>query len=212
MAKRKSIHFDFILVFVAILAIMLAGCGKKDTDGQATGDASTKVDTEESVSVSQEAVVEEKNFLSVYTNISYSAGNDSDWSYGNQRKEFPNNDACYVRIGSTAITNGLLEKGVDDEITVTYRFTGTEKCKVEISDGKATKTETNDPNVVEFTRVINAAKEKAAKENLMIFRYTPNGAESMALEVIYDDQIAEKYDELNTVYFVKESDSENGTD
>ena len=55
--------------------------------------------------------------------------------------------------------------------------------------------------VVEFTRVLNAAKEKEATESVVIFRYLPDGAEKATLEVIYDDQIAEKYDMLNNVYF-----------
>ena len=61
---------------------------------------------------------------------------------------------------------------------------------------------------MEFTHTVTAAKEKKASEDILIFRYSPNGAESVILEVIYDDQIAEKYDEFNTVYFYKATDSQ----
>lgn len=154
-------------------------------------------------------VFKEMNYsLSVDTSIFYSAGNDGNWSYVNQRKEFPNNEACYVRISSTATTNSLLGRGVNTGITVTYRFTGVENCKIEVAEGRMTVTDTGDSNVVEFTRVINAEKEKEATESVVIFRYLPDGAEKVTLEVIYDDQIAEKYDALNNVYF--ETDNSTG--
>lgn len=172
---------------------MVSGCGKKGADSGSSSETETQI--------------EEKDYLSVETSIHYSAGDDGNWSYQNQRKEFPDNEACYVRIASTAITDGFLGKGVDDEIEVTYRFTGVENCKIEVSEGKMTETDTNDTNVIEFTRTINAAKENKAKENIVIFRYVPDGAESVTLEVIYDDQIAEKYDEFNTVYFKDTSDT-----
>ena len=139
--------------------------------------------------------------FSAETSISYSAGNDSDWSYGNQRKEFPDGDPCYVRVASVVKTDK--RKGVDTEITVMYRFTGTENCAVEISDGIATKVETDNPNEVVYQRKISAAKEKNAKESFVIFQYNPNNAKSVALEVIYDDQVEEKDDARNTVYFDK---------
>ena len=193
MAKKKYI---LIMVLTVIFALALFGCGKKDADSDAPS--------------ATEEVVEEKDYLSVDTSIYYSAGNDGNWSYVNQRKEFPNNEACYVRIGSTAIADGgLFNKGVGDEITVTYRFTGVENCKIEVAEGRLTVASTGDLNVVEYTRVINAAKEKEAKESVVIFRYLPDGAEKVTLEVIYDDQIAEKYDALNNVYFEASNSDKN---
>lgn len=77
------------LVVSAMMVSMLAltGCGE-DTNEDA-------VDKE--VAESQEDVTEdEKGFwdasYTTETTIAYSAGNDSDWSYGNQRKEFPVED------------------------------------------------------------------------------------------------------------------------
>ena len=139
--------------------------------------------------------------FSVDTSIFYSAGNDGNWSYVNQRKEFPNNEACYVRIASTAMTNSFLGRGVDSEVVVTYRFTGVENCKIEVAEGKVERSSTSDTNVIEFTRTINVSKKSNATESVVIFRYLPNGAEKVTLEVIYDDQIAEKYDALNSIYF-----------
>ena len=188
MIKRKR-YFTVIAMLIAVLAVILTGCGKDDTEDQKPADTS------------EEVVVEEKDYLSVQTSISYSAGDDMDWSYGNQRKEFPNDEASYVRIGSTAISDGSFGKGVGDEIIITYRFAGAEYCTIEISDGKVTEVETDDPNVADFTRTVSAEKEKNATESFVIFRYIPDGAESIALEVLYDDQIAEKYDDLNTIYF-----------
>lgn len=188
MIRKKHLLISSLAIALTF-TFVLTGCGKKSADSEAPD------------SSSEEEVVEEKDYLSVETSIYYSAGDDNNWVYGNQRKEFPNNEACYARIGSTAITTGAFSKGVGDEITVTYRFTGADNCKIEISDGRATKVENTDSNVMEYTRTISAEKGKNAEESFMIFRYLPDGAENMVLEVIYDDQVAEKYDILNTIYF-----------
>lgn len=136
----------------------------------------------------------------VNTSVSYSSGSDSNWSYGNQRKEFPRDETCYVRIGSTVIAEK--SKGAGTEITVTYKFTGTQNCKIELSDGIAAKSESSDQNVEIFTRTISAEKEKRATESVVIFQYKPSSnANSVALEVTYDEHIAARYDVRNTIYF-----------
>jgi hypothetical protein len=190
MNKGKKM-LSAVMACTVVCSIFLNGCGKKDNK-EDENDTSTSEVVE---------AVEEKDYLNVQTSIAYSSGDTKNWTYGNQRKEFPDNESCYVRIGCTAITTGSLGKGKGDSVTVTYRFTGTENCKVEVSDGRATKVDTGDANVTEFTHTITAEKEKNAGEDIMIFRYSPNGAESIVLEVIYDDQVAEKYDEFNTIYF-----------
>lgn len=183
MIKRK--HFNMRIVLVGlILLVVLTGCGKTEEekdDKKGFFDPSYTADT----------------------SVSYSTGSDSDWSYGNQRKEFPDAKACYVRISSKAITDK--RSGVDKEITVRYRFIGAQNCKVEISDGISTKVETEDPNIVEYTRTLIAKKEKDAKEDIVIFQYSPEKAESMTLEVVYDDQINSQDDVRNTIYFSKDA-------
>ncbi|WP_409967471.1 hypothetical protein RFF05_12860 [Bengtsoniella intestinalis] len=133
------------------------------------------------------------------TAIAYSSGEDGEWSYGNQRKEFPLTDACYARIASTIIADK--SKDVDTEVTVTYRFTGVENCTIQLSDGKASEVKTSDDDTVEFTRVLYAQDEDEAAEDFAIFRYTTSSEASVVLEVIYDDFVAEKFDDRNTMYF-----------
>ena len=179
------------LLMCGVIVLSLCGCsspfGKEDDGGSdEKPPAEEKVDT----------------FYKANTNVSYSSGSDSNWSYGNQRKEFPQNEACYVRISSTVITEK--NKGVGTEITVTYRFTGAQNCKIELSDGIATQVESGDPNVVIFTRTISAEKEKKATESIVIFQYVPNSdASSITLEVIYDDHVPSQHDVRNTIYFSK---------
>ncbi len=178
------------LLLCVIIVLSLCGCstpfGKKDDTTAEKPPAEEKVDT----------------FYKANTNVSYSSGSDSNWSYGNQRKEFPQNEACYVRISSTVITEK--NKGVGTEITVTYRFTGAQNCRIELSDGIATQVESGDPNVVIFTRTISAEKEKKATESIVIFQYVPNSdASSITLEVIYDDHVPSQHDVRNTIYFSK---------
>lgn len=180
--KKKLIG---LLIATSMVASMLAGCGD-ETNSEATA--------------SEEVVaVEENEHLAVNTVIAYSAGSDSDWSYGNQRKEFPDEEKCYVRIASTLTTDkGKYE---NSEVIVTYRFTGTNTCDVNVSDGLVQKVETGDPNVTEYTHSTYANKEKNAAEDIVIFQYIPKGSDGITLEVIYDDQVAARYDARNAIYF-----------
>lgn len=167
---------------------------------------SVKSSTQTTITLTESAIeetTEEKGWFDpsyrVDTSINYSAGDDSDWSYGNQRKEFSSQDSCYVRVGCTAITDK--NKGVDHEIVVTYRFTGTKNCDVEVSEGIVTEVATNDSNTVEFTRSLYTKKEKKAEEDVVIFRYDPKAEGSVTVEVIYDGEIESRYDKSSTIYF-----------
>ena len=164
----------FTAIFVLFVAFSLSSCGKK------TPVFSTK------------------------TSIYYLAGDNSDWTYGNQQKEFPGNKNCYVRIGSTTITD--IKAGVDSEIEVTSRFTCSGDCGIEISDGIATLVDGTEENVVEYTRSLLAQTDKKAEEDIVIFQYSPDGASSVTLEVIYDDQVDTRCDARNTIYFSKEAE------
>ena len=62
----------------------------------------------------------------------------------------------------------------------------------------------------EGNNVYNVAKKKEATESAIIFRYLPDGKEKVALGMIYDDQIAEKYDALNNVYFEADNSTREG--
>lgn len=198
----KNKRFKMLFAVGVILSIFsFTACGSTEEENKSNSENEQMQETEE----------EKKGFFdasyTTETTIAYSAGNDSDWSYGNQRKEFPIDDACYVRIASTAITDK--NKGVDNEIAVTYRFTGTENCQVNLSDGIAEQIDTGDANVTEFTRTIFAKKSKEAEEDIIIFQYVPTeSAESITLEVLYDDQIDSRYDCRNTVYFVSSETEE----
>ena len=165
--KHKSVIS--IVLLVAMLTILLTGCGEKTPS------------------------------YSAQTTINYMSGDDDEWKYVNQQKEFPASENCYVRIGCIPITD--IGEGVDAEIVVTYRFTITGDCAIELSDGMATQNKKTDANVIEYTRTLCAAKEKDAEEDIVIFQYNPNGEGSVTLEVIYDDQVAERHDIRNTVYF-----------
>ena len=147
--------------------------------------------------------------FSADTTIHYSAGDDSEWAYGNQQKEFPGDEHCYVRIGCIPISD--IKEGIDAEIVVTYRFTFSGSCSVELSDGIATRVEGTEAGVIEYTRTLRAMKEGDTKEDLVIFQYSPDGEGSITLEVIYDDQVDDRYDVRNTVYFSgKAADVEAG--
>jgi len=168
-----------VLALLLILATLLTGCGDK-----------TPV-------------------YSVDTTIHYSAGDSKEWAYGNQQKEFPGDENCYVRINSIPVSD--IKEGIDHEITVTYKFTCKGDFHIEISDGIAAEKTSTETGVYEFTRTILAQKEKNTEDDIVIFQYVPQGAGSVTLEVIYDDQVDARYDERNTVYFSgNPADIENG--
>ena len=143
-------------------------------------------------------------WFSAQTSIAYSSGSDSDWAYGNQRKEFPITTPCYVRVANSIVAEwhwGWFY-GEGTEITITYKFTGTENCTVEVADGFLTQVETDEPNTIVYTRTLTA--KKSHEEDVVIFRYDPIQVGSISLEVIYDENVDPQYDELNTAYFVEE--------
>jgi hypothetical protein len=188
------------MVGVIFIGAMLScsGCGKADENAEPSD---VVMESQEEQSSSSE---EKKGWFdasyTTETTISYSAGNDSDWSYGNQRKEFPDNEKCYVRIASKAITDK--KGGIDNEINVTYKFTGAKTCQINLSDGNAELVANDDDDVIEYTRTIYAKKEKKAEDDIIIFQYVPElGAEGVTLEVIYDDQVEARYDARNAIYF-----------
>jgi len=177
--KTKTKSLVSALALVVLLVSMLTGCGDK-----------TPV-------------------YSVDTTIHYSAGDSKEWAYGNQQKEFPGDENCYVRINSIPVSD--IKEGIDHEITVTYKFTCKGDFHIEISDGIATEKTSTETGVYEFTRTILAQKEKNTEDDIVIFQYVPQGAGSVTLEVIYDDQVDARYDERNTVYFSgNPADIENG--
>ena len=161
-----------IVSILLCAVIVLSLCGCSSPFGKKDEAATEKPPAEEKIDT----------FYQANTNVSYSS------------------EACYVRISSTVITEK--NKGVGTEITVTYRFTGAQNCKIELSDGIAKQVDSGDPNVVIFTRTISAAKEKKATESIVIFQYVPNSdASSITLEVSYDDHVPTQYDVRNTIYF-----------
>lgn len=147
-------------------------------------------------------------WFNVETNISYSSGTTNEWAYGNQQKEFSTSKPCYVRVGSAvqAVWHWGWAWGDNADVTITYRLTGISNCDVDVSDGFLTSVESDDPNVMIFTKVITA--KKWIIEEPVIFQYTPKGPGSLSLEVIYDDTVKSEADVKSTVYFVDDTDYE----
>ncbi len=182
MIKKRLAAFGVVL---CMTASVITGCtGKADETNESANESTEKI---------------EVGKFSPITNITYSAGTDSNWSYGNQRKEFPSDIPCYVRIGSTMITDKGSEVG--EKIVITYTFTGGDACEISPSDGIVEAVESGDSNVVQYQKTIEAAKEKNAQEDVVIFRYDPKGEGNVQLKITYSDRVDDKYDQLNTIYF-----------
>lgn len=161
---------------------------------------------------SNEDIAEENNglfaeVLSAKTGIYYSSGQDNNWSYENFRKEFSSGESCYVRINSKVISNKKI--GSSDKVTVIYRFTGVNNCEVEITDGTAVEQKTNNSDVAEYVLTIKSDKaskfdDKDVKETTVVFKYTPKGDGNIVLDVIYEGNIEQSYNQMSKIYFAKE--------
>lgn len=190
MKKFRSI-ISVSLMVVMVLSLF-TGCKKDAAEGE-----------------NVETNAKEDLGLTVETEIHYSAGDSKEWAYGNQQKEFSGDENCYVRINSIAIADK--KAGVDAEISVTYRFTCKGEFHIELSDGIAKEVATGEDGIIEYTRTLVATKKKDVKDDIVIFQYAPSSEGSITLEVIYDDNISERQDQRNTVYFSGlPADIENG--
>lgn len=147
-----------------------------------------------------------RNFINTdyecISSITYSAGNASEWAYGNQRKEFDIDSACYVRIGESVYSEKEYNTG--NGITVTYRFRVNGDCDIELAEGKAKRKDTKDENVIEYTRKIKAQDISDITEDVIVFRYTPNGEGSVSVDVKYGYRLGEEFDSQSTIYFVNQ--------
>ncbi len=90
---------------------------------------------------------------------------------------------------------------------VTYKFTGAQNCDINISDGLIRELDSDDWNERIFTHSVYSSKEKDPSEDVVVFQYIPKNADGMTLEVIYDDQVAERYDVRSSIYFNPEIES-----
>lgn len=135
------------------------------------------------------------------SSITYSAGSSNEWAYGNQRKEFEAGSACYVRIGEGIYANKKYNIG--NSIKVTYRFTITGDCSIDVADGLVKKVETKEKNVAEYTRKMKAQAPETTSEDVTIFRYKSEGEGSVSLEIKYDRHIKKEFDTQSTIYFTK---------
>lgn len=137
----------------------------------------------------------DKDYLSVETSIFYKTNDDDDWK---QKREFPNDETCFVKVSSKAIYDKLF--GKSEDVEVTYRFSGFKNTEIVISDGNADLV-TNSKGLVEYKKIIATGKKKNAEINQVVFRYKPSGNDTVVLDVIYGDNIKSKFDSKSTLFF-----------
>ena len=135
------------------------------------------------------------------SSITYSAGSSNEWIYSNQCKEFDAGSACYARVGEEIYANPKYNIG--NQIKITYRFTITGDCSIDVVDGLVEKVETKEKNVVEYTRNMKVQASESVSEDVIIFRYKSKGEGSVSLEIKYDRHIKKEFDMQSTIYFVK---------
>ena len=138
--------------------------------------------------------------FSADTDIAYSDGATTEWSYSHNKKTFPVGDS-YVRISSTPVTKHWW--GKEKKFKVYYVFTGVKNCDVSPYDGKVTKEKPKniDENTVVFSKVLEAKKAKNSNATTVIFKLSPKGQGSFSTDVIYDEKVDSINDASSTIDF-----------
>lgn len=142
------------------------------------------------------------------TKVYYSPGDDNDWAYVDQQKEFDANTDCYVRIMSMVYEDNITAaKG--DEISVKYIFKGTDVADVIFTDGAPLNVEqTDDENEVVYSYTATAKKKGSDTEEYFIFKYVPLKEGSITLNIEYGEEVPESDDWQSTIYFIGETQRE----
>ena len=225
----KLVRFLVMIILTAALIIGTCACGstnEEEPSQPTTSEVETSADEDANAAEEQEEVVEEppedleieidEKILEKYakddeggilnpdysakTDIIFSEGNSEDWNYSHNKREFPI-DKCYSKISTTAITKHFW--GKEDEITVYFIFTGTDKCNIESTKGVVDSVKSDNSNVTIFKKTLYAAKEKKAETIVSEFKLVPKKACGLRIDVIYDASVARKYDDSSTIYFTK---------
>lgn len=224
----KPLKLLVMILLIAALTFGVTACGSKNeeetsqtTTSEAVGTSSDEETTEKKEEVVEdepedleiqidESIIEkyaadDKDGLlnpdfSAKTDIVFSEGNSEDWKYSHNKREFPI-DKCYSKVSTTAITKHFW--GKEDEITVYFIFTGTDKCSIESTKGVVDSVSTDNPNVTIFRKTLYAAKEKKAETVVSEFKIVPQKACGLRIDVIYDPSVERKYDDSSTIYFSK---------
>ena len=223
----KPLKLLIVILLIATLIVGVSSCGStSEEESSQTTTSEAEASTDEESTDNKEEVVEEapedleiqidESIIEKYasddkdgllnpdysakTDIIFSEGNSEDWNYSHNKREFPI-DKCYSKISTTAITKHFW--GKEDEITVYYIFTGTDKCGVESTKGVVDSVSTENSNVTIFKKTLYAAKEKKAETIVSEFKLTPQKACGLRIDVIYDSSVARKYDDSSSIYFTK---------
>ena len=149
-----------------------------------------------------------KPTYTVITDTYYSAGNESDWSYGNQRKEFSVNKDCYFRLDTLMDSDNRRGNKKDVELTIT--FTGTDICDISQYEGNSYSSVSKDKNKITYNFTIKTKRKSTKADiNTFIFKYEPKKSGEVTVNISYDDNIAPNEDKMNKIVFVDNPTSNN---
>lgn len=136
----------------------------------------------------------------VTTNVYYSSGDDAEWAYSQNRKEFTLEKACYVRIDTGIIASNYRGTGKDVEIELV--FSGSEVCDVVPMDASDLKVDYSSGKICYRYAIKTTGKNQEADLTTTIFKYVPQAAGDCTVKVIYDDRISSDDDVRSTISFV----------
>lgn len=135
------------------------------------------------------------------TQVTYSDGEASGWSYSTLKKKYPVDDT-YIRVSTKALKKHTWGK----EIVVFYIFTGVETVEIEPVENVVDvfpleEYDLEHKNVKVFSKVLKTNKKKKATEEIVIFKATPESEGSLKLDIVYDEEVPYSYDYSSTIEF-----------
>ena len=138
--------------------------------------------------------------LTPTTSMYYSTGSEDNWTYGDQRKEFPIGKSCYFRADILVDSNN--SKGNERPITIKMTFTGTDNCAVQVSDSKGLQDTIVDDNSTTYIFEI-PAKKNNEDYTPFVFKYYPIEAGDVSVDIAYYDKENQLEVRKSSVSFVQ---------
>lgn len=139
-------------------------------------------------------VIKHPNYQ-IETGLYYSAGDQSNWSYMLQQKEYSASEPCYVRFSTKVTADNW--RGKRSEVGVRLTFDSGDIAKVSLVDGVPIQTMQEDTNKITYEFIV----EPDDKEMIAIFRYDPKRAGEVSVDVQYDDKVKSSNNMRNTIFF-----------
>lgn len=139
-----------------------------------------------------------KTKYQVETGIYYSSGDQNNWDYVNQQKEYSIDKPCYLRFSTTINSDNW--RGNRKKVGVKLIFDTVGVADIILVDGLPINIENESNGQVSYEFEVDPSNHK---ELVTVFQYEPKNTGSVSVEVQYDNSISSTYNTKSTIFFVE---------